>query len=101
MRAGMVLAKDVHTFRNQLLLPAGTALTEKHIEQFKAWGVPEADIEGHGDVTLEDLNAQIKSDPRLLAASAALDHRFAKVKDDELMQEILKIAKKQLLAGPT
>ena len=94
----MVLAESVSTFRGQLLLPAGTTLTDKHIEKLVAWGVAEAEIEGHVDQTLAELEASLATAPDLAAASAALDHRFADVKDDALMREILKIAKQQLLA---
>jgi hypothetical protein len=94
----MVLAESVSTFRGRLLLPAGTTLTDKHIEKLKAWGVSEAEIEGHDDPSMEELDASMASAPDLAAACAALEHRFANVKDDSLMQQILKIAKQQLLA---
>ncbi len=94
----MVLAESVSTFRGQLLLPAGTALSEKHIERLRAWGVSEAEIEGHADPTLAELEASMAETPDLVAASAELDRRFADVRNDPLMAEILKIAKQQLLA---
>lgn len=97
----MVLAQNVNTFRGQLLLPAGTALTEKHIEKLMAWGIPEAQIEGCADPTLEELEASMANTPGLAAVSTALDARFADVRDDPIMQEILKIAKQQLLARHT
>ena len=94
---GMVLAQDAYTFKRQLLLRAGTALTERHIETIQAWGVAEVDIEGHTEATLADLDAQLAAAPTLAEASAALDARFGALKDDPLMSEILRIAKKQLV----
>jgi hypothetical protein len=98
LQPGMVLAGDVHTFRGQLLLPAGTTLSDKYIEKLMAWGVSEADIEGQSDPTLEEVNASMESLPELAAQNEALDRRFAEVTDDPVMQEILRIAKQQLLA---
>lgn len=98
LEPGMMLERDVHTFRGQLLLTAGTSLTEKHIERLLAWGVSEAEIEGHSDPTLAEISGSMENMPELAAESAALDHRFADVSDDPLMQEILRIAKQQLLA---
>ena len=98
LQPGMVLAEELRTFRGQLLLPAGTALTDKHIEKLLAWGVSEADIKGQSEPTLEEVNASMDGLPELAAASEALDRRFAGVTDDTVMQEILRIAKQQLLA---
>jgi hypothetical protein len=94
----MVLAENATTFRGQLLLPAGTTLSEKHIEKLLAWGISEAEIEGHADPTLQDVETALAAAPDLAAANAALDERFCDVRDDALMEEILKIAKRQLLA---
>jgi hypothetical protein len=97
----MVLAEPVHTFKGQLLLPAGATLTDKHIEKLLAWGVSEADIEGQADPTLEEISANMQDVPQLAAEAEALDRRFTDVSDDPLMQEILRIAKQQLLAKYT
>jgi hypothetical protein len=100
-KAGMVLAEPVHTFKGQLLLPAGATLTDKHIEKLLAWGVSEADIEGQADPTLEEISANMQDVPQLAAEAEALDRRFTDVSDAPLMQEILRIAKQQLLAKYT
>lgn len=97
LQPGMVLGGDVKTFKGQLLLPGGTTLTDRHIEKLMAWGVSEADIEGHEEPSLADLDAQMENAPALAEASAALDERFADVLDEPLMGEILRIAKQQLL----
>lgn len=95
--AGMALAKDAYTFRRQLLLKAGTVLTDTHIETMKAWGVPEIETEGCAEPTLEEVEAQLAQAPRLRSAGEELDRRFADVRTDPIMHEILAIAKKQLL----
>lgn len=99
VKTGMVLAKDAFTFRKQLLLPVGTVLTEKNIETMKAWGVSEVETEGCAEPSLADVEASLANNPALAAAGAALDGRFADVRQDPLMMEILTIAKKQLLGG--
>jgi hypothetical protein len=98
LKPGMILAAGISTFRGQLLLPAGTTLTERHLEKLSTWGISEAEIEGHADPSLAELEASLAAAPDLAEASAALDRRFADVMDEPLMQEILKIAKQQLLA---
>lgn len=97
---GMLLTQDAHTFKGQLLLRAGVTLTERQIETLRAWGIAEVDVEGHEEPTLDDLEDQLAADQALKAANAALDARFAAVRDDPLMDEILRIAKKQLLEPP-
>jgi hypothetical protein len=94
---GMVLSKDALTFRKQLLLPSGTTLTEKNIETMKAWGVAEIETAGSEGPTLEDIEARLAGASHLQAAGAELDRRFANVREDAVMMEILTIAKKQLL----
>lgn len=46
VKAGMVLAEDVNNPRGQLLIAAGTVLTEKHISALQLWGVSFLHIEG-------------------------------------------------------
>jgi hypothetical protein len=99
VKSGMVLAKDAYTFRKQLLLPLGTVLSEKNIETMKAWGVSEVETEGCDEPSLADVDASLANNPALAALSAQLDSRFADVRQDPLMMEILTIAKKQLLGG--
>ena len=101
VKSGMVLAKDAYTFRKQLLLPLGTVLSEKNIETMKAWGVSEVETEGCAEPSLADVEACLSSNPALAAMSTQLDSRFADVRHDPLMMEILTIAKKQLLGGRT
>jgi predicted nucleotidyltransferase len=97
VQSGMVLGKDAHTFRKQLLLPTGTVLSDKNIEMMKAWGVSEVDTEGCSEPSLEDVETKLRQVPALAAANLVLDNRFSDVRDDLIMKEILTIVKKQLL----
>ena len=45
---GMVVAADVKNMDHMLLIPAGCALTEKHIEICNAWGITEVQVEAGG-----------------------------------------------------
>jgi predicted nucleotidyltransferase len=97
VKPGMVLGKDAHTFRKQLLLPTGTVLNSKNIELMKAWGVSEVDSQGCAEPSLADVETRLQQVPALAAASLALDNRFSDMRDDATMMEILTIVKKQLL----
>lgn len=62
IEAGMVLAHDVIDRSGRMLLGAGTELIQKHLIIFRTWGVPEADIVGHGnDAAAEPISADIDS----------------------------------------
>jgi len=90
IEAGMVLAADAKARNGRVLLPAGNALTGKHLQIFKAWGVTEADIEG---VTRQDVAAAAESqvEPRLLErAQAILQERFRHVEDGHPFAEELR-----------
>ncbi|MBI3128926.1 MAG: hypothetical protein HYZ11_15075 [Candidatus Tectomicrobia bacterium] len=92
IEAGMVLAADAKARNGRVLLPAGNALTGKHLQIFKAWGVTEADIEG---VTRQDVAAaaaaESQVEPRLLErAQAILQERFRHVEDGHPFAEELR-----------
>lgn len=99
LKPGMTLAADAYTFRQQLLILAGTVLTAKHVETMEAWGVAEVEIDGYTEPTIGELDASLDRDTALAEANRALDHRFADVGHDPIMSEIHRIAKKQLLEG--
>lgn len=44
--AGMVLANPITDRRGRLLIPAGQALSDKHVNALKMWGIVSLDIEG-------------------------------------------------------
>ena len=45
LQEGMVVTTDVKNMDNMLLIPAGCALTEKHINILNAWGIPEIQVQ--------------------------------------------------------
>lgn len=59
LQPGMVLAKPATNPKNQVLLGAGIAVTEKHIEVMRNFGVVEVSVEG-------DAPPEPPIDPRLL-----------------------------------
>jgi len=45
LQEGKILASDVRDQNGMLILSQGREITGKHIHIFKAWGIPEVDIE--------------------------------------------------------
>ena len=66
IHAGMVTADETVAPDGRMLLPAGVALTEKHLKVLKAWGVVEVDVEG---ISKRDIAARAEEeiDPQHLA----------------------------------
>lgn len=78
VRAGMVVASDVTDRRGRLLIPAGSTLSERHVQALRMWGVTHLEVEGDEP---EDI-APIDGDPAVVAAAEAsvdaiLDHNDA------------------------
>lgn len=48
LEAGMILAEDVHDQQGRLLLPSGSALTDRHLRAFQMWGIPTVKVRGTG-----------------------------------------------------
>ncbi len=65
LQPGMILNSDVITNIGRLLLPAGTEVSEEHLNVFRTWGITEVDIQSDTkpDITAVDI-AQV--DPVLL-----------------------------------
>ncbi len=87
----MVLSGDVKDRHGRVLLPSGTALTEKHIGILKTWGINEASIE---NVSREDIEAQAMGQ----IDSGALEEAQTRVnnlfrlnsKEDEFIDELMR-----------
>ncbi len=67
LKSGMVTAEDIHNHGGRKLLPKGTVLTERHIRNLKAWGIPEIVIEDDGSG--KDARSSNKVDPKKMAAA--------------------------------
>jgi len=68
LKPGMVLAADIVENHGQVLLTAGSTINEKHINIFKTWGIPEADIEGIDEEEIT-ISEALELDPELLKAA--------------------------------
>lgn len=97
LQPGMVLALPLFNSKGLMLLPRGTRLTEKHLDQFKRWDMREAVVEGIGREVLAG-GAAAQLDPDLLAAiDRALDEKFAPDDGDEIMAEVKRIVRKMTI----
>ncbi len=98
LNPGMRLEKPVFNLHGVLLLKAGEALTAKHLEMFKAWGIREADVVGaQGEQPAVAPQAELP--PEILAqARAAATQRFRRAEPagDPVLAEILRIATRRL-----
>jgi hypothetical protein len=93
LRPGMVLAAPLFNRNGVMLLPRGTRLTAKHLDQFSRWGVRGALVE-----TLDVDGADTQLDPELVEAiDEALDDKFVVQDDDELMAEVRRIVRRMTI----
>ena len=77
LRAEMVLAADIVDGGGRLLLPNGTALTDKHLRYCQMWGIAEAEVVGDEPPEPAD---DATFDPELVAKTeAALALRFGPI----------------------
>ena len=77
----MVIAEDIHNHGGRKLLPRATVLTERHIRNLKAWGIPEIVIQDDGSEG--DANLSNKIDPnKILAAKKEAEAMFVKANLD-------------------
>ncbi len=73
LRPDMVLAAAIHDSGGRLLVPAGIALTDKHLRLFQMWGIADAEVEGEGAGAPEEEPLDAAS---LSAAEAELRPHF-------------------------
>lgn len=83
LKPGMVLAADIVENHGQVLLTAGSTITEKHIDIFRTWGIPEANIT---NVDEEEIarSETLELDPELLKAAQQRADELFKFYDLEL-----------------
>jgi hypothetical protein len=55
LEVGMILAEDVHDQQGRLLMPSGTALTERHLRAFQMWGILTVKVRGAGEEEAPEL----------------------------------------------
>jgi hypothetical protein len=87
---GMVLARPVVSPQGQLLAPAKTELSGRHLRLFKMWGVSHADIEGR-EAEASPLNNALSETERS-EIEQSINQRFEGTLDHPVMKEIARIA---------
>jgi len=72
---GMVLSAPVNDRRGRLIMPAGRALEEKHLDALPMWGITHIEVEGDGSDSQGDPRDEIE--PWALArAGEEMSHLF-------------------------
>ncbi len=94
LKVGMILAKPALNKNGTVILGTGSAVTEKHINFFKAWGVLEVDIDGVDSDRL--LKEEMESLPMgmLERIEADLSGLFPSIEGNPIMAEIYKTVRK-------
>jgi hypothetical protein len=92
LKPGMILSADVSVSSIGMLLASGEEVTERHIQIFRKWGVPEVEIKG---VTQDEIQVQKMEqyDPVILQkAEKRLSDLFGRVaQDDPFINELKRL----------
>lgn len=90
--AGMVIAEEVRDQQGRLLMPAGTALTDRHLRAFSLWGIMTIRVRGEGGA--DDAEAPLELTPEQVAeAEAIVRARFPVADlDHPFVAELLRLA---------
>ena len=94
LKVGMILAQPALNKNGTVILGEGSALTEKHINLFKAWGVSEVDIEGVASGQMEREEMQALPPEVIERIDRELDEWFPPFENNLVVSEIYKIVKK-------
>ena len=94
LKEGMTLAADVKNKHGNIMIKQGMTLTEKHIMLLKAWGIPDADVEGADREQLHQEEMKTVAPEVIEAIEQELSGIFPPHEGNELMSEIYRIAKK-------
>jgi hypothetical protein len=90
LEVGMILAEDVHDQQGRLLLPSGSALTERHLRAFQMWGILTVKVRGAGE---EELPEPVVSPEILAEAETRVRERMRQHDlDAPVIAEIVKFA---------
>ena len=94
LKIGMILEQAALNKNGTVILREGSALTEKHINLFKAWGVNEVYIEGVDSEQVVRDEMEALPDEVVKAIERELDELFPPFKSESVMEEIHRIVKK-------
>lgn len=89
VQPGMILDKDVANLQGAVLLRKGSEITERHISIFKTWGVNTIFIqEAVSADALGGKSPQEAAKEEIETVTKTLDHKYALVIDEPVMQTI-------------
>lgn len=94
LKEGMTLAADVKNKHGNIMIKQGMVLTEKHIMLLKAWGIPDADVEGADRDQLHQEEMKTVSPEVIAVIEKEMNEIFPPVDGNVLMSEIYRIVKK-------
>lgn len=96
LKPGMILASPVYNLQGVMILGKGIDITNKHLSMLKSWGTLEVDVE---NLERNEVDALFKGidEETMMAIERELEMRFADVNESEVMSEIKRIAKKQMI----
>lgn len=94
LKEGMTLAADVKNKHGNIMIKQGMTLTERHIMLLKAWGIPDADVEGADRDQLHQEEMKTVSPEVIEAIEKELNELFPPLGGNELMSEIYRIARR-------
>ena len=93
-KPGMILAKSVYSRQDVLLLKEGTELTERKVWILRSWGISEVSVEGE---QAEDIDSEKREESKARETiKKELKEKFSDVLQDPVMEEIMKVACKQI-----
>ena len=93
LREGMVVAADVKNMDDMLLLPAGTAITERSIHILSAWGIEQIPIEGSDDqAAVGDPFQSLPPEEQEKLTKQLQDTYFKDISTSPVQLEIFKLA---------
>ena len=94
LKTGMVLAESAINRHGAIILGEGNALTEKHINSFKTWGITEVDIKDVDSDQLVKKEMEALSSDIVESIERELNELFPPFETNPVMEEIYKIVKK-------
>lgn len=91
---GVVLAEDINDQQGRLLMPAGTALTARHLRAFQLWGILSVRIRGEAAGPEADLRDPTPAE--ISVAEAEVRPRFRGDLAHPCTAELLRIVARRL-----
>ena len=92
----MTVSGDVKNSDQMLLIPAGSALTQRLIGMLQSWGISSVDVKTDGDMTQSDAFSSLSKEA-VDKLTAEVKATFWKVDDaDPVFSELLKVILRRL-----